>query len=252
MITITADDIGAVFSIDMAVKELIDSKIINSISVFVTGKNNLDWINDYVGKIKIGLHLTFSFGRPISKIYNSNLIDENGSFKMPQKPEKADSQTIKRNIDEYIKHFELSERNILIEECSSQFYRFKELFGINPDFINVHHDLDKSKILRDILEEYFKPYPTREIKLIHKNYEYSYIYRFLSPEDSYEKSVCIVQQLIDKGLNIDKKHSSHDVEIVFHPAYLSKELFNFSSYAEMRELELKILLSDKITKLLFK
>lgn len=251
MITITADDIGAVLSIDMAVKELIDSKIINSISVFVTGKNNLEWVNEYIGKIKVGLHLTFSFGQPISKIHNSNIIDENGYFKRPQKPQKANSQTIKRNIDEYIKHFELSEKSILIEECRSQFYRFKELFGVNPDFINVHHDLDKSRILRNILEEHFKPYPTREIKTIHENYNYSYIYRFLSSNDSYEKSVCIVQQLITKGLNIDKKHDSHDVEIVFHPAYFSKELLNFSSYAEMRELELKILSSDKIAKLLF-
>lgn len=242
---IVFDDIGACHSIDDAVKILLEKNVVDGISIFVNSNYDLSWINEYKNRINIGLHLTFSFNKPLSQIENNELVDKSGYFVSPKKPLKSDSETIKQSISEYLNVFDNANIEFLKCEAKTQFERFVELFGKEPDFINLHHDLDKSARIRAILLELFPGYLTRASKLL-ANDHYKYVFHFLPIEADYSSSLNLITTMLKNSIDYAKDDLDSDVEIVFHPAYDSDELRLFSSYSSQREVEFRVLISEEV------
>lgn len=245
-VRVTADDIGAVASIDKAVKSLVNLGIINSLSVFVNGDTDLRWIYQYIGNVSIGLHLTFSYNRPISSITDKSLVDENGFFRFPKKPANPSNSTIHDSIEEFLAGFKTATVSALREECLAQFSEFKRIFRCDPCFISVHHDLDHSAVLRTVLRSLFPNLPSRTIKEELDN-SYYYLFQFLSEHDSIDESRTAIYNLFGEAMLYKKKNRDSDVEIVFHPGYVSNDLRAFSSYCDMREREYNLLSDLNLT-----
>ena len=84
---VTADDVGIIESVDRAVEKLINKGIVNNISIFINSELDYSWIKKYSSHLNISLHLTFSYGKPLSdKKFVPALIDNKGYFKKPIKP----------------------------------------------------------------------------------------------------------------------------------------------------------------------
>ena len=245
---ITADDIGAVISIDKAVEELVKRGSINSISIFPNGEMDLSWITKLDPMIKTGLHLSFSFGQPISSLFSDCLVNKSGYFLQPTKPNLANDKNISKSLESFVDNLNNCPRSELLKECIAQYNAFTKKLDKEPDFINVHHDLDKNPTLRQVLFYLFPEKQTREIKK-EKNKEYQYLYQFLDPRDSYSTSFERVYNLLQTCINTINSNPNSKFEVVFHPGYFSKQLCKFSTYTKMREREYKILSSDRITKL---
>ena len=245
---ITADDVGAISSIDEAVKKLVEIKIINSISVLINGTCNKSWILQSTRDVVVGLHLTFSFGTPLSVLpCSSGLVDTEGNFIMPEKPYHATKASIRRSIDGYFSRFSIIPQSYLEQEVKAQYHAFVEEFGTAPDFINVHHDLDICENLKRVLTDLFPELPSRALLDKDENF---YLFDFLDESEPFQKSEERVVLLIKEGIKkrfIDNK----DGEVVFHPAYSSKELEVFSAYSMMREREYSILSSDLVIAMLY-
>lgn len=245
---VTADDVGAVDSIDEAVKQLIEYGVINSISVFINGYKDLSWIHNYIANTSIGLHLTFSYGRPVSEVRPRTLVDEEGQFLMPVKPQIATGDSISKSIDKFLQSFEKSDYSDIRDECACQIDKFTKTFQKPPDFINVHHDLDNCEILKNILLDCFPEWKTRSIKSQEKS-SYYYLFHFLQSSQFIDESKRKIVELFDRAYKCVTLDSSAEVELVFHPGFVSEELRHFSSYSDMREREFKILSSPDIIKL---
>lgn len=244
---ITADDIGVVSSIDKAVRELVEMNIINSLSVFVTGTCDKSWMLQYTRDVMIGLHLTFSYGSPLSILpFSSGLINAEGNFLMPRKPDQATTTSIKSSIGEHLSRFSTIPQSYLRQETLAQYDAFAENFGKAPDFINVHHDLDICENLKLVLLELFPTLPTRAA--LDKK-DYFYLYDFLDGSESFQESEQRVQSLINDGIR-KRFVENMDGEVVFHPAYCSDELQSFSTYSKMREREFSILSSEFVKAML--
>lgn len=249
-ISITADDVGALEAIDKAVDKLIQFNVINSVSVIVNGDVDKSWLQKYIGKIRMGLHLTYSFGRPISPVCDSNLVDYAGNFLAPQKPLNPSNETISASVDSFLKGFGKSDPGQLRAECYAQINKFIELFSFAPAFINLHHDLDRCNIVRNMFKENFPEYNTRMMKQCDSSMAYEYIYQFVDSRKSIEESEQMIIDLINRGYSTWKVRPSSEIEIVFHPAFFAPQLESFSTYSKGRLIEYQILSTPKIQNLI--
>lgn len=244
---ITADDIGATLSIDKAVIDLIEKGVLNSISIFVNGCTDLSWVEKYLNKIRIGLHLTFSFGLPLTNINDSHIVNNCGFFNSPKKPTVASNNSIKESIENFLNNFNNSDYNSLFNESIAQYKKFCQLFSKDPDFICVHHDLDKCTTLQKVIKEAFPNNATRELLKNDNDSGYMYLYDFLNTNQSYNESTKQIVSLLNRGI---ENIRTNNVEVVFHPAFISSDLIEFSTYNLLREREYEILMSEEISSLL--
>lgn len=244
---VTADDVGIIKSIDDAVLELINRKVINNISVFANSNRSYEWIKRLPKDVYVSLHLTFSYGTPLSDLKKiKNLVNGNGEFNKPEKPAIGDSMHIQKSIQKYLEYLDRSVPQKELElECISQFDRFCQIFGREPDFINVHHDLDQLDKVCRAITLCFSNYQTR-INAVRTGSLGASLSKFLPSNLNLVQAEQIIHKLIDEGIKI-KKQQNLPIELVFHPAFYSDELCEFSSYAAARELEYKVL--SKLKKL---
>jgi predicted glycoside hydrolase/deacetylase ChbG (UPF0249 family) len=239
---VTADDIGAVPSIDRAAQELVELNVVNALSVFVTGGLDLTWLLEKQDSLKLGLHLTFSFGLPRTDLpHKSGLVDVDGKFLSPVESTPVTASLIQARINDFLQTFGYVSGDYLKQEALGQFMAFKQLFGKEPEFINVHQDLDISQNLSSILRELFPKLPSRAAMQKHTESRYFYIFDFLEEGEPYQSSEMRIHSSLERGL---MQHSlGMPGEVVFHPAHRSKELCAFSTYSTMREVEYNVLSS---------
>jgi hypothetical protein len=248
-ICLTADDVGAILSIDNAVRKLIRLGSINCLSIFANGIIDTSWIKLVDPKIKLGLHLTLSFGKPLVSGINNCLLDDNGHFLHPKKPISPNNENIENSLNDFIEKLDCCEESELMSELKAQYEFFSYKYCRTPDFLNLHHDLDKSPLLQRVLVSAFPDEPTRKLREINE-LGYSYIYSFLNMDDSIEISEQIIFNLLEKCITTKNDNLNKNFEIVFHPGFDSCQLRRFSTYSKMREREYRILCSERIVDLL--
>ena len=246
--SIVLDDIGAANSIDSAAIDLTEKGIATGVSIFVNGITDVSKFARYKDKIQLGLHLTFSYGRPISKISDLHYVDANGFFKMPSKPIIATNTEIERSVDEYICDLKQGMYSELKKECVAQFQQFISIFESKPAFINVHHDLDRYEFVKDVIHDALPEYKTRAMLLEDKSVSYRYFCQFLQQSERYDEQQRRVVDLIKSGIDYSKHHGLS--EVVFHPAKSEAGLMDFSSYNTMRVAEYSILMGEAVQELL--
>lgn len=247
-IRITADDIGACKSIDEAVEKLIAKRVITDISVFINSELDLNWIFKYSDIVNVGLHLTLSFNKPVSNENLGVLLHPNGKFVAPAKPENPSNESIKESIDSYLSILNKVNAEKIKNELLAQYNKFVMVFGKEPAFINVHHDLDKEPSLKKILLGLFPMKKTRFLKLEKRN-SYQYWYHFLPENILFDDAVRLIYTLISEAIDYKCSCPNSEVEVVFHPAFCSPELIGFSTYAKQRETEYKVLSTQEIKEL---
>lgn len=240
---VTADDVGILKSIDKAVQELIVKGIINNISIFINSNSDKTWIKEFSEDINLSLHLTFSNGNPLTDIkLVPSLVDDNGYFRKPFKPNTGDSEEINKSIQDFLAYVEENACEKELElECLAQFNKFYDVFGRKPDFINVHHDLDKSPKIYRIIKKCCPTYQTRKMLLDTKTWR-ACLYRFLSDDLDIERAIKEISMMVSKAHTMEKE-SGMPVEVIFHPAFYSSELQRFSAYAAAREIEYAVLVT---------
>lgn len=239
---VTADDVGIIESVDRAVEKLINKGIVNNISIFINSELDYSWIKKYSSHLNISLHLTFSYGKPLSdKKFVPALIDNKGYFKKPIKPLNGTSKEIEKSIERYLLFLEKEVPEIQLErECLAQFKRFCEEFGRKPDFINVHHDLDKAKKICNVIKRCLPTFPTRQMLL--QNQKWGGCFYDFYPEDlTFSQVYRKITDMLEVAHKINQEKNV-PVEVIFHPAYFSVELQQFSSYAKAREKEYDVLI----------
>ncbi len=230
---ITADDIGAVESIDRAVEDLVFNHCLDCVSVFVTGDVDLSWLNRISDKVLCGLHFTLTFGRPVGQNYPREFLNNDGGFVYPQKPMNATPKTISDSLNEFFKWLETLDQKVIENELCAQVDQFKKIMGFMPKFINTHHDIDICDNVLCAIQSMYSGYSSRQSLL--KKGKYSYNFQFMSDDDEHS-AYELVNRLISAGQEF-LSNGGDVAEIVFHPALLSPALSAFTSYTNGRYLE---------------
>ena len=231
---ITADDIGAVESIDKAVEELVSEQCLDCVSVFVTGNVDLAWLKRIADKVLCGLHFTLTFGRPLGDKFPQELLNAEGGFRYPEKPMNANQETIHDSLNSFFKWLGSIDQKVIENELRRQVAKFKELMGFAPFFINTHHDIDICDNVFSAIKSVCPGYSSRQYLLRKGGYLYNF--HFLSDDDDEDSAYELISRLISTGE--DFLNNGGDLaEIVFHPAFPSSALSEFTSYTNGRYLE---------------
>lgn len=127
---ITADDYGMCESVNRAIDECIDARVVLSTNI-MTNMDVANEASDLKKKfpyVSVGLHYNFTVGRPISNIDNvRSLVDNDGVFLTFSKiREKCKMKT-------YI-------FNEVVCEMKAQYQRYVEICG-EPDYWNTHENV---------------------------------------------------------------------------------------------------------------
>ncbi len=239
---VTADDVGIINSIDKAVQKLIDKGVINNISIFINTNHNKAWIKELSEDVYLSLHLTFSYGKPITEQeWVPSLVNDDGFFLSPHKPSIGNADGIDKSIQDFLLFIDeyVSEKELELE-CKAQVNEFCNVFGREPDYINVHHDLDKSNKICRVIKKCCPEYQTRQMLLDSKQVECC-LYHFLPEKIDFGEAMNLIGDMFQTARNKNEE-SGKPVELIFHPAFYSEGLQKFSSYAVAREIEYKVLL----------
>lgn len=234
-IIINADDFGYLPSVNYGIIDAYKNGPVSSTTIMANmpGFNHaVDLAKDNPG-LAIGLHLTISTGQPLTKI-NQGFLDERGYFK-------------RRSA-----YFNYEEESILVpwmnslevyREWKAQIDRALEA-GLNISHLDSHHHIhfhrDFKPIAKKIAEEY-------KLDLRDENDKVDYFDRYFDEVISSKK---MDYMLLEKRLG--SLRSYEVVEIICHPAYLSKELLESSSFNIERMYELATLTDKRFKEILDK
>ncbi|EEZ00278.1 cellobiose phosphotransferase system YdjC-like protein [Vibrio sp. RC586] len=180
-----------------------------------------------LSQLKIGLHLRFTAGRPLTG--ERNLTDENGVF------------TTYRNFwkrRDYQPH-------AIYHEAIAQVEHFLKL-GLTLSHMDSHHHAHTHPQFTPIIYEVSKKYhvPLRSIGMAGEE-EFGCRYHFT---DFFYDQRLGIEPLIAHLLEL--KESFDLVEVMCHPAMVDSLLEKCSGYAKQREEELRILTSSQLIQLL--
>lgn len=127
---ITADDYGICESVNRAIDECIESKVVLSTNVMTNMEYAFEAseLKKKFPYVSVGLHFNFTVGKPLSQIDDiKSLVDENGVFlSFAQIREKCKKHTYK--FDD------------IACEMKAQYQRYLEICGV-PDYWNTHENV---------------------------------------------------------------------------------------------------------------
>lgn len=127
---ITADDYGMCDSVNRAIDECIEAKVVLSTNVMTNmeAANEAAFLKKKYPYVSVGLHYNFTVGCPISPIDKvRSLVDDNGEFLSYSKiREKCKNKTY--SVDE------------ILCEMKAQWERYLEICG-EPDYWNTHENV---------------------------------------------------------------------------------------------------------------
>lgn len=224
---VNADDFGLSKGVNLGIIEAHKNGIVTSTTLMVTMnevEHGLELAKNHPN-LGIGLHLNCTLGKPLTNC--KSLLKENGEFYKPKE---------KPNHD-------LFDEEELYQEFLSQYELFIKKVGKKPTHIDSHlyahqiYQKVKNAALRLAIEN---DIAIRDADV--PNYKKAYfIGEFkCNDENDYEEAKKII---ISKESEI-LKHEI--VELMCHPAYVDKYIFDTSSYSLGRIRELEILTSKEI------
>ena len=121
---ITADDLGAGPRVDRAVFAAADAGVVRSVSVLVSGTSIEDAASGVRlrPQLSVGLHLAFVQARAVSPAGTLGRLTQSEEL-----PADVFQMILRRpqSVD-------------LLREAEAQLARFREIFGVNPGFVNTH------------------------------------------------------------------------------------------------------------------
>lgn len=142
-LVITADDYGMDKTVNEAIDDCIQSKVVLSTNVMTNMDDAIEakTLKKRFPYISVGIHYNFTVGRPLSQVNEvPSLIDESGYFLSYREIRRREQQGVYRH-------------NEVILEMENQYKRFLEIAGYCPDYWNtrenVHVDRQLYRLFRD-------------------------------------------------------------------------------------------------------
>ncbi len=142
-LSICADDFGITHNVNKAIIKLISNKRLTETSCIVLTENfkkDAKKLKSFKNKIGIGLHLTLTDFKPLSKKYILN-VDGNMPSNLPLL-----IKCIQKKID----------KKQIFDEIDLQIQNFKKYLGFDPNFIDGHHHVHQFPLIRDCLIDVIK------------------------------------------------------------------------------------------------
>uniref|UniRef100_A0A7M5WSQ0 Carbohydrate deacetylase n=1 Tax=Clytia hemisphaerica TaxID=252671 RepID=A0A7M5WSQ0_9CNID len=158
-IKVTADDYGYCPQRNEGILEALNDGIVNSVSVLV----NAAFVDPIplkcclktaVKKLKLGLHLNLTEGRPVTSFDSvETLLDHDNEF-FP-----------KALFQEHLKLFSKTQ---IYQEIKNQIVLFNEIFGKNPDYIDGHQHCHIFPIITEELVKCMDEFDIQETRIPHE------------------------------------------------------------------------------------
>ena len=224
-LVINADDFGFCESVNHGIIRAYQKGIVSSTTIMA----NMPGFEHAVGLLKqnpdlpVGVHLNITCGEPLTK--GKSLVNEEGKMKR--------SNCQQWNLEEIYMELEAQ-----IERVKAQ--------GIHIDHLDSHHHIHTRKELRPVIEKLVSKYQVP----IRGGFKY---------EDDFKKKTEIIVSFYQRGVSLENFENilmNLEDGIVYdmmsHPAYLERFIYDLSSYNIERMDELVLLTSEEIKKLIQK
>jgi len=234
-LTINADDFGLTKEVTLGIQESISNGIVTSTGAMVCVKGARQNIQAYASKTKgsIGAHLQLTDGKPILAADEiPSLTDKNGMFYSKSK----DLPWI-LNAEQ------------IYNEWKAQIAQLLSI-GIRPEFLDTHHNVHmRSQVLPTLAKLSLElnipvrsgsSLVTNQLRFLGASCPDVTIINYFGKDLSWER----IEYLICKER--DNLGEDAVIELSCHPGYSSNELEEISYYTKDREIELKVLTSEKI------
>ncbi len=157
-LSICADDFGITQKVNKAIINLIEGKRITEVSCMVLAqdfKNDAKELAKYKDKIGIGIHLTLTDFKPITKI--SSLIKKDKLLSIK-------NLLVKSIFRNYSKDEIFNEINFQLDE-------FEKIMGFKPNFVDGHHHVQQLPMIRNILIQILKKRYPNNLPWVRNTYE---------------------------------------------------------------------------------
>lgn len=224
-----ADDFGLTPGVNLGIVDACQSGVVRSTTLMVgmeAEKHAVDLVSS-APALKVGLHLRFTAGAPLTDI--PFLVGDDGLFEVKE------GFWRKRNFSQ----------QLIADEVIAQISRFNET-GLSLSHIDSHHHAHTHPQILPVVQEIARDYrvPLRATGF-HGKKQSDCRYAF---DDSFYGE-CVS---LDKVLQVINRHRGNcDVlEIMVHPAYVDQALMDVSSYNTYRAKELDILTDSNLSEAL--
>lgn len=226
---INADDFGLSEAVNYGIISSYRNGIVKSTTIMPgmpAFEHAIKLLNDYEG-LGCGVHMTLSINRPVLEGHKT-IVDEKYNF-------------YRRITNELIKEkFDLDE---VYEEFCAQIDKTINS-GVKVTHLDSHHHVHTLAALKPVIEKILEKYKLP----IRGGFE---------NEINYEKVIPMISSFYNENVSFDyfKKNmdeiKKYDIlDIMVHPAFIDKDLVNFTSYSLKRMDEYEILISKEIKELL--
>jgi len=219
-----ADDFGLTPGVNQGIVQSHLNGVVKSTTMLVgmAAEKNAIALAKEVPSLKVGLHLRFTLGRPITG--HSSFCDQQGEF---------------FSYGQFWHQTSYSEQAIY-EECIAQVEAFL-MSGLSLSHLDSHHHVHTHPSFLPVVTEVATKY---QIPLRGQTQQ-GLRYRF--SDEFYDQGV-----KLDKLVNhLAELKSEYDVvEVMCHPAIVDSALMSGSGYVKQRKQELDILTDDKLAVLL--
>lgn len=224
---INADDFGYSKGVNYGIIDAYKNGIVRSTTIMagMPGFDHAIKLAKENKELGVGVHLTLTSYKPVLDSHK-DIVNEQGYF---DKGLYTKENIININLEEIYREFEAQ-----IEKVKSS--------GIEITHLDSHHHVHTLKELKPIMEKILAKYKLP-------------IRGGLKYEINYDKVVDFKGTFYDKEVNIKGfenllKESKGIFDVMSHPAYLDKFLFDSSSYSIKRIEELELLTSEEIKSLI--
>lgn len=226
---VNADDFGLSEGVNYGIVSAFKNGIVKSTTAMVNMpafKHGVELLKENQG-LGCGVHLTLSLGKPVLNDHKT-IVDENGNFH-------------RRITNELVSEkFDLEE---VYREFCCQIDTAME-HGVNISHLDSHHHVHTLASLKPVIE-----------KIVNK-YELPIRGGFEEAID-YDNVIALIDSFYNENVtedyfkrNIDKLKEFDKVDLMSHPAFIDKSLYNATSYSLKRMDEYEILISDSVKDLL--
>lgn len=224
-ILVNADDFGLTKGINEGVIDAHINGVVTRTTLMMNGMAVEDAIKlaKETPSLKVGIHLTLSFGKPLNKLETNLLTNDSGHFKYTS-TEVSLTQT------------EIEQVKI---EWTTQIEEFLKT-GLTLDHIDSHHHVHGWQDLKTVVQELSDQYnlPVRYTESLKDK-----------PEQLLTENLWL--NFYKEGINdqLFEELSSlpyHSIEVMVHPAVVDTDLRQISSYTDFREKETQILKTLKV------
>lgn len=228
---VNADDFGLSEGVNYGIISAYKNGIVKSTTVMVNMpgfQHGVTLLSENEG-LGCGVHMTLSLNKPILSTHKT-IVDENGNF-------------YRRITNDLIREkFDLDE---VYSEFCAQINKAME-HGIKVSHLDSHHHVHTLSELKPVIEKIVKKYELP----IRGGFEEALDYNKVIPmlDSFYNDNVC--ENYFENKIEKIKEYGI--VDIMSHPAFIDKTLFNATSYSMKRMDEHEILISHKVKELLEK